>query len=192
MDETNLISHSKFLDFKSAKSPAGHDWYYVKRTNDKKTHDSAVVITTLVKKDGEYNFLFLKTKRPPIYGENKATFCIESPAGLIGDIDKNETLSECAKKELLEEAGIEPDKVFVELINSSTSAGLSSETLSYVTAVAENYDVISKPVSDGGIICERFFIPAKKVRDYIDNLDQKKNSVAAATLCGVFLALKRL
>ena len=64
MDETNLISHSKFLDFKSAKSPAGHDWYYVKRTNDKKTHDSAVVITTLVKKDGEYNFLFLKTKRP--------------------------------------------------------------------------------------------------------------------------------
>lgn len=192
MDDTKIISHSKFLDFKSAKSPSGHDWYYVKRTNDKPTHDSAVVITTLVKKDEEYNFLFLKTKRPPIYGENKAPFCIESPAGLIGDIDKNETLEECAKKELLEEAGLSADNIFVELVNSSTSAGLSSETLSYVTAIVENYNIIAQPVSDGGIIFERFLVPAKNIRKYIDELNQKENSVAAATLCGVFLALKRL
>lgn len=192
MDETKLITHSKFLDFKTAKSPAGHDWYYVKRTNDKPSHDSAVVITTLVKKDGEYNFLFLKTKRPPVYGENKAPFCIESPAGLIGDIDENETLEDCAKKELLEEAGLSADKIFVELINSSTSAGLSSETLSYVTAIVENYNVISQPVSDGGIIYERFLVPATNIRQYIDELNQNENSVAAATLCGVFLALKRL
>ncbi len=192
MNDTKLISHSKFLDFKSTKSPAGHDWFYVKRTNDKTSHDSAVVITTLVKKNEEYNFLFLKTKRPPIYGENKAPFCIESPAGLIGDINKNETLTECAKKELLEEVGLSADNIFIELVNSSTSAGLSSETLSYVTAFVENYNVISQPVSDGGIICERFFVPAKNIRKYIDELNQKENSVAAATLCGVFLALKRL
>lgn len=192
MEEPKLILHSKFLDFKSAKSPSGHDWYYVKRTNDREIHDSAVVITTLVQINNEYNFLFLKTKRPPIYSEKKAIFCIESPAGLIGDINTNESLSECAKKELLEEAGISADKIYIELINCSTSAGLSSETLSYVTAVVNNYNIIAKPVSDGGIICERFFVPVKNIRNYIDTLNKKENSIAAATLCGVFLALKRL
>ena len=55
------VATSKFLEFKSAKSPAGHDWFYAKRTNDASSHDSAVVITTLVKQNDEYNFLFLKT-----------------------------------------------------------------------------------------------------------------------------------
>ena len=89
---------TKYLEFKYAKSPTGNDWYYVKRTNDTNTHDSAVAITTLVKINNNYNFLFIKTKRPPIYGESKAKYCLESPAGLIGDIDKNEKLIDCAKK----------------------------------------------------------------------------------------------
>ena len=118
-----VVTKSKFLEFKTAKSPAGHDWYYVKRTNDKEKQDSAVVITTLVKKDDEYHFLLIKTKRPPMYSENKATFCIENPAGLIGDINEQETLEECAKKELLEETGLVAEKMYTELINSSTSAG---------------------------------------------------------------------
>ena len=98
-----VIAKTKFLEFKSAKSPSGKDWYYVRRTNDTDKHDSAVVITTLVKKDGEYNLLLFKNVRPPLTAENKATFCLESPAGLIGDVDTSETLIECAKKELLEE-----------------------------------------------------------------------------------------
>ena len=53
-----IIAKTKFLEFKSAKSPSGKDWYYVRRTNDTSSHDSAVVITTLVKKDGEYINLF--------------------------------------------------------------------------------------------------------------------------------------
>ena len=43
-----IIAKSNYLEFKSAKSPSGKDWYYVRRTNDTPTHDSAVVITTLV------------------------------------------------------------------------------------------------------------------------------------------------
>ncbi|MCR5261290.1 MAG: NUDIX hydrolase [Candidatus Gastranaerophilales bacterium] len=186
------IAESKFLNFKSAKSPEGHDWFYVHRTNDTDKHDSAVVITTLVKKDGEYNFLFLKTKRPPIYAENKAEYCLESPAGLIGDINISETLEECAKKELLEETGLKADKIYTELLNSSTSAGLSSETLSYVTAVVDEYKVIEQPVSDGGIIAERFFVPAKDIKSFLQKIDCKKYSVAAATVCGIFFALSRI
>ena len=114
-----IISKTKYVEFKSAKSPSNSDWYYLKRTNDTSNHDSAVVITTLVKKDGEYNFLFLKTKRPPLYAENKAQFCLESPAGLIADENCNESLIECAKKELLEEAGLEASKLYIELTNSA-------------------------------------------------------------------------
>lgn len=187
-----IIAKSKFLDFKSTKSPSGNDWFYAHRTNDNDKHDSAVVITTIVNIEGEYNFLFLKTKRPPIYAENKADFCIESPAGLIGDINETETLEECAKKELLEETGLVAEKLYLELLNSSTSAGLSSETLSYITAFVEDYKIIEQPVSDGGIIVERFFVPAKEIYKYIKEIEYKKYSVAAATVCGIFFALQSL
>jgi len=187
-----ILSKTKFLEFKSAKSPNGHDWYYIRRTNDAAGHDSAVVITTLVKKDDEYHFLFLKTMRPPLYAENKAKFCLESPAGLIGDIDCRENLIDCAKKELLEEAGLVADELHIELVNSSASSGLSSETLSYVTAIVGDFKVISKPVSDGGIIVDRFITPAKEITNYLKNLQKEDISVASATVCGIFFALERI
>ncbi len=187
-----IITQTKYLNFKSAKAPSGKDWFYVQRTNDKKDHDSAVVITTLVKIDGAYNFLLLKTRRPPLTAENKAKFCLESPAGLIGDNDCFETLIECAKKELLEEAGLRANKIFVELTNCSTSSGLSSETLSYTTAFVENYEIIQKPISDGGIIVERFFVPADNILSEIQKLNKKEISIASATICGIYFAVNRL
>lgn len=184
-----LIAKTKFLEFKNAKCPDGTgEWSYVRRTNDSTLHDSAVVITTIVKIEGEYKFLFLKTKRPPLYEEGKSEFCIESPAGLIGDVDKSETLNTCIKKELLEETGLSADKIFIDIINSCTSAGLSSETISYATAFVENYNVIQTPVSDNGVIVERFFVPVKDVDNYFKNLD-KNYSLAAPTVCGVHFAL---
>lgn len=190
--QSKLISDSKFLQFKSAQSPNGSEWYYVHRTNDSKSHDSAVVITTLIKNNDSYDFLFLKTQRPPLYAESKASFCLESPAGLIGDVNKEETLIDCTKKELLEEAGLCADKIFIELINSSTSSGLSSETLSYITAIVDNPIEVQAPVDDGGIIVERLKIPSKDIRTYLQNLNPKEISVAAATVCGIFFALERV
>ena len=187
-----IIAKSNYLEFKSAKSPSGKDWYYVRRTNDTPTHDSAVVITTLVYIDGEYNFLLFKTFRPPLTAENKAKYCLESPAGLIGDIDCDENVIECAHKELLEEAGLRADKMHIELKNCATSAGLSSETLSYVTAIVENYELNCEPVDDGGIIQERFFVPVSKINEYLKTLDTKEVSVAAATICGIYYALNRI
>ena len=187
-----IISSTKFLEFKSAKSPSNRDWYYVRRTNDTNNHDSAVVITTLVKKDNEYNFLLFKTIRPPISAENKAKFCLESAAGLIGDNDKNEKMLDCAKKELLEETGLVANKLFIELENCSTSAGLSSETLSYVTAIVDEYDIKQKPVDDGGIIIERYLTPAKDIHSHLQSINSKEISIAAATVCGIYYALNRL
>lgn len=187
-----IISTTKFLEFKSTPSPSGKDWYYVRRTNDANEHDSAVVITTLVKKNNEYNFLLFKTNRPPITAENKAIYCLESPAGLIGDTDCNEKTIECAKKELLEETGLIANNLFIELENCSTSAGLSCETLSYVTAIVDDYKIIQEPIDDGGIIIERYFVPAKDITSHLQSVDKKEISIAAATVCGIFYALNRL
>ena len=187
-----LINKTKYLEFKCAKAPLGNDWHYVKRTNDSSGRDSAVVITTLVRVDNEYNFLFLKTKRPPIYSENKAEFCIESPAGLIGDENCEESTLDCARKELLEETGLTINKLYLELINSSTSAGLSSETLTYITAFVENDTVSKQPVDDGGIITDRFYVKARDIFEYLNDIDKTKYSICAPTICGVFYALKRL
>ena len=188
----NIISKTKFLEFKSAKSPTGKDWYYTKRTNDTNKHDSAVVITTLVKKDNEYHFLLIKTVRPPLYAENKSKYCLESPAGLIGDKNCEESMIKCAKKELLEEAGLIADKFYIELENSASSAGVTSETLSYVTAIVNKYNLESKPLDDGGIIIDRFLVPAKEIYNYLKEIDTKEISIAAATVCGIFYALERI
>lgn len=188
----NIIAKTKFLEFKSAKSPSNKDWFYVKRTNDTPNNDSAVVITTIVKHNNKYNFLLLKTTRPPLSAENKAKFCLESPAGLIADNNCNETMLECAKKELLEESGLVTNDLFIELKNSATSAGLSSETLSYVTAIVDKYEIKSKPVSDGGIILDRILVPVSEIYDYLKNINQQETSIAAATICGIFYTLKRI
>ncbi|MBR2068836.1 MAG: hypothetical protein IJ877_03645 [Candidatus Gastranaerophilales bacterium] len=187
-----VVNKTKYLEFKCAKSPTNSDWHYVKRTNDKEGHDSAVVITTIVKKPTGYNFLFITTDRPPLKAENKALFCLESPAGLIADEDENEQLLDCVKKELLQETGYKPDKIFVELKNSSTSAGLTSETITYVTAVIENDVIHEKPLDDGGIIKDRFFIPVSKIYSFFNMVDTSKMSIASSTICGVFYALVRV
>lgn len=192
MNQTETVTKTKYLEFKKTLSPSGTDWHYVKRTNDKEGTDSAVVITTLVKIKGEYNFLFLKTKRPPLYAENKAAFCLESPAGLIADDDKKETLIDCAKKELMEEAGLIAQNLFVELTNASASSGLTSETLSYVTAIVENDTLIQTPVSDGGIIDSRFYVPSKDILDYLKSINTAEISIASATVCGIYFALNRV
>ena len=186
-----IICQTPFLEFKSTKSPSGNEWHYVKRTNDNKEHDSAVVITTIVKNTNGYNFLFLKTLRPPISAEHKAQYCLESPAGLIGDENDLESLLECSKKELLEEAGYVADELFFELKNSSTSAGLSSETISYATAFVNSDRCKKEPVDDGGIIIERILVPLTDIYSFLKNVDTSKISISSVTVCGLFFALER-
>ena len=186
-----IINKTKFLEFKQTKSPKNHDWFYVKRTNDKAHLDSAVCITTLIKNNDKYSILLLKTKRPPIYAENKAMFCIESPAGLIADENTNEGLIDCIKNELKEETGLVADEIFIELTNASSSSGLTSETLTFATVITNGKQIVT-PVSDGGIIVDRIVIAVDEINEYISKLDKEKYSVATACICGIYYALNRI
>ena len=187
-----IVNKTKYLEFKVTDKPLNREWHYVKRTNDTNQHDSAVVITTIVKKNNKYNFLFLKTQRPPIFAENKAQYCLESPAGLIGDENTKESLIDCIKKELLEETGYVADNIFIELTNSSTSAGLTSETITYATAIINNDKIISDPISDNGVISDRVFVPVNNIINYINSIDKKSISISSALICGLFFAVNRI
>jgi ADP-ribose pyrophosphatase len=98
----------------------GH-WEYAERTNA----GSAVIIIARTPED---KLLFVEQYRIPM-GRN----CIEMPAGLVGDLDANDTLESAAKRELLEETGWQAEHVEV-LITGPTSSGLSNEQIAFVRA----------------------------------------------------------
>lgn len=98
----------------------GH-WEYAERTNA----GSAVIIIARTPED---KLLFVEQFRVPM-GCNS----IEMPAGLVGDLDADDTLELAAKRELLEETGWQAGHVQVLMIGP-TSSGLSNEMIAFVRA----------------------------------------------------------
>lgn len=97
-------------------------WEYVERTH---AGGLAAVILALTPDD---RVLFVEQFRVPL-GRN----VIELPAGLVGDIDADESLELSAARELEEETGWRPAHCEVLLIGA-TSAGMSNERAAFVRA----------------------------------------------------------
>ncbi len=98
----------------------GH-WEYAERTNA----GSAVIVIAVTP---ERNLLFVEQFRIPMGAPT-----IEMPAGLVGDLDKADTMEEAARRELLEETGWRADEVKV-LMVGPTSSGMSNEMIAFVRA----------------------------------------------------------
>ena len=96
-------------------------WEYAERTNA----GSAVIVVAVTP---ENKLVFVEQFRVPM---NAST--IEMPAGLVGDIDANDTLEEAARRELLEETGWLASEVEV-LMVGPTSSGMSNEVVAFVRA----------------------------------------------------------
>ncbi|MCA1714527.1 MAG: NUDIX hydrolase, partial [Gammaproteobacteria bacterium] len=72
--------------------------------------------------------LFVEQYRVPLGART-----IEMPAGLVGDLDDNDTLEQAARRELVEETGWHAEHVDV-LLTGPTSAGMSNERIAFVRA----------------------------------------------------------
>lgn len=181
-----ILYSTKFLQLKAFSRENGAKWVYAHRNNAK---DIAVIVPIIKKNNKEY-FLFLITRRPPIFSENKANYCLEMPAGLVGDINKNEDILSAIKRELKEESGYETEEIKIVSRKISSSAGLTSETSTIAIAYIDGSKEFENPTdNDGGIIVERRLIEKEKVLDFIKDFERQGNSIGAQTLSGLFFAL---
>ncbi|MDD3419585.1 MAG: NUDIX hydrolase [Candidatus Gastranaerophilales bacterium] len=181
MTDDKILFETKFLQMKQAPSPSGNPWYYSHRPNI----NGVVVIVPIIDEE----ILFLETYRPPIAQEGFAQSCIELPAGLVGDMDKQETLIDAAKKELLEETGLRAESLKVCAQNCASSSGATSEIFAIVIAKIKDKTIDYEALtSDGGIIKERHYIPKKDVRAWLKKQQSLSKSVTAQTYAGLFFA----
>lgn len=183
--KSEVLMETKFLQLKQAPAPNNHPWYYAHRQNVK----GVVMIIPVI----EDEIILLETRRPPIYAEGKAQTCIELPAGLVGDIDKNETFIEAAKKELLEETGYIADEIIFCAENCASSPGTTSETFTMAIAKIKDKTLHSEHLTtDGGIIVTRHNIKISEVRNWLKEQEKQGKSVTVQTYAGLFLLLEYL
>lgn len=105
-------------------------WEYVSRTG------SINAVVVIAEHDGK--LILVEQYRVPVGAR-----CLELPAGLVGDEDKNATVEETAVKELEEEAGFTAERIEI-LGDFYSSPGLVAESFTLVRAHGV------RKVGDGG------------------------------------------
>lgn len=177
-----ILYETKYLNLKTVKRDNKPDWVYVMRPNAK----NVVAILPLIKKEDEDEILFLITKRPPLENESVAEFCVEIPAGLVGDENENETTMESIKKELLEETGLVAEKI--EILNEkvSTSAGLTSETVTTALAYITDDKIKMTPVDDNGVIVDRIRVKKSEIKSFLKEKEGKGYAISSLLFAPLF------
>jgi ADP-ribose pyrophosphatase len=132
------------------------NWEYVGRARG----ITAAVILAI--DDG--NVILVEQYRVPLKG-----FCLELPAGLVGDDRAGEAIEAAAARELEEETGYRPGRV--EVIGSfASSAGMVSETFTLVRA----HDLIR--VGEGGGVDHEAIVTHRVPLDRIDDFVRAKRA----------------
>ena len=130
-------------------------WEFVGRAN--KIH--AAVILAI----DEGHVLLVEQHRVPL-----GASCLELPAGLVGDVDKDETVELSAARELEEETGYRPERI--EIIGRfASSPGMLSETFTLVKAHG-----LTKVGEGGGDDHEGITVHRVKLADVPDFVARKR------------------
>jgi len=175
----NILYDTKYLQLKSTKSKTGSDWVYAHRPNAK---DVVIIVPVIENK----KVLFIIEERPPLVAEGIATRSIAVPAGLVGDERKGESIEDAINAELLEEAGLKADRIEIKTRRAASSPGCVSETVTIAIAYIDKYEVVSKPVDDGGVIIDRVLVNIKDIPHWLHEQELSGAAVAAQTLAGLF------
>ena len=175
----NILYDTKYLQLKSTKSKTGSDWVYAHRPNAK---DVVIIVPVIENK----KVLFIIEERPPLVAEGISNRSIAVPAGLVGDERGDESIEDAIKAELLEEAGLKADRIEIKTRKAASSPGCVSETSTIAIAYIDKYDVVSKPVDDGGVIVDRMLVDIDNIYPWLREQEDKGAVIAAQTLAGLF------
>lgn len=174
-----ILYDTKYLQLKSTPSKSGKEWVYAHRPN---ARDVVVILPVINNK----KILFLKEERPPLQAEGIAKYCIGLPAGLVGDERAGETIEEAIAAELLEEAGLKADNVVIKTRRMASSAGCVSETITIAIAYINNFNIVSKPVNDGGVIVDRILVDISNVSAWLNECEKEDCALTASTLAALY------
>lgn len=184
---TRVICRRPYLQLKETTTVNGERWFYAHRPNVK----DVVVVVPIVHTPHGDQFVFLETRRAPLYREGKSESCIEFPGGLVGDDYKNQTAMEAVQQELLEETGYKADTLSIVERQLSSSAGCVSETSTVAIADINGDKLFQQPINDRGVIIKRHMVPIEKVAEWIKEQQIKGKSISAEAISGVYFALTR-
>jgi ADP-ribose pyrophosphatase len=149
-------------------------WEYVERTN---AGGISVIIVATTPQD---TLLFVEQTRVPLQCKT-----IEMPAGLVGDIDSEESLELAAQRELLEETGWRAGRMEY-LMTGPSSAGMSTELMAFVRA----RDLVREHAG-GGDETEDILvheIPAKEAARWLVQQMAEGYSIDAKVWAGLYFA----
>jgi ADP-ribose pyrophosphatase len=162
-----LTPDEKFIKLWKVRTEENNSWVFASRKEKPEAvyhsgKPDAVVIVPFIGND----ILLTKEYRIPI-GDWELGF----PAGLI---DKGESIEEAAKRELLEETGLEVKNIILISPILYTSAGLTDESFSYVFVEATGN--ISNKNQEKTERIESIIVSRNNIKDTISNSNMKLSS----------------
>ena len=179
MVNNKVLYNTKYLQLKSTKSKTGSDWVYAHRPN---ARDVVIIVPVIENK----KVLFIIEERPPLVSEGISNRSIAVPAGLVGDERKNESIEDAINAELMEEAGLKADRIDIKTRKAASSPGCVSEVVTIAIAYINKYEIISKPVDDGGVIIDRVLVDIKNIYPWLREQEENGAVIAAQTLAGLY------
>ena len=117
MEQTDTLFNGEYLRVRHRRG-----WEYAERTNA----SAAVIIVAVTPED---RLLLVEQFRIPVDATS-----IEMPAGLVGDLDHDESIEQAAVRELLEETGWRAGRIEY-LMTGPSSSGMSNELIAFVRAL---------------------------------------------------------
>ena len=153
--EITTIAESEYLGLY-----AKDNWYFADRPNA-----TGVIAILPITNDGQ--LVLVEQYRIPVQSR-----VIEIPAGLVGDEKEfqNESLADCAAREMLEETGYRAENI-TELLSSPTSAGMTPETTHFFRATE-----LTRENEGGGTDSEDITVHHVAINNLADWINQQQEA----------------
>lgn len=161
-----------------------HEGKYLKLISDNgweytsRPHVTGIVVIVAVTDDRK--LVLVEQPRTAVHKQ-----VVELPAGMVGDVDANESLADAARRELIEETGFEPGEMHL-LAEGPIAVGVTDEVISIFEARA-----LKRVGPGGGDDSEDITVhevPLGELRAFLAAKQAEGRAVDPKIYAGLFLA----